>query len=141
MPYYLVYGMEAILPVETEMSSLKVALEQQISETEWAQARFDQLNLLDEKRLRAADHVQAYQRKMARAFRKQVKPRPLQKRDLVLRILRGLVRDPRGKFRPSWSGPDVIRELTLEGAAWLTDLNGNQFSEPTSVDQLKKYYV
>ncbi|RVW88259.1 hypothetical protein CK203_038639 [Vitis vinifera] len=36
-----VYGMEAILPVETEMSSLKVALEQQISETEWAQARFD----------------------------------------------------------------------------------------------------
>ena len=46
---------------------LRVALEQQISETEWAQAIFDQLNLLDEKRLRAADHVQTYQRKMARA--------------------------------------------------------------------------
>ncbi|RVW58608.1 hypothetical protein CK203_114043 [Vitis vinifera] len=55
---------------------------------------FDQLNLLDEKRLRAADHVQAYQRKMARAFKKRVKPRPLQKGDLVLRILRGLVGDP-----------------------------------------------
>ena len=39
---------------------LRVALEQQISETEWAQARFDQLNLLDERRLRVADHVQAY---------------------------------------------------------------------------------
>ncbi|RVW22347.1 hypothetical protein CK203_108743 [Vitis vinifera] len=26
-------------------------------------------------------------------------------------------------------------------AAWLTDLDGNQFSEPTNVDQLKKYYV
>ncbi|RVW66758.1 hypothetical protein CK203_066141 [Vitis vinifera] len=35
----LVYGMEAVLPVETEMGSLRVALEQQISETEWAQAR------------------------------------------------------------------------------------------------------
>ncbi|RVW15324.1 hypothetical protein CK203_085592 [Vitis vinifera] len=34
-----------------------------------------------------------------------------------------------------------IRELTLEGAAWLMDLDGNQFSEPTNVDQLKKYYV
>ena len=123
------------------MGSLRVALELQISETEWAQARFDQLNLLDEKKLRVADHVQPYQRKMARAFKKQVKPRPLQKGDLVLSILIGLVGDPRGKFRPSWSGPDVIRELTLEGAAWLTDLNGNQFSEPTSVDQLKKYYV
>ena len=141
MPYSLLYGMKAILLVQTEMSSLKVALDQQISETEWAQARFDQLNLLDEKRLRATDHVQAYQRKMARAFRKQVKPRPLQKRDLLLRILRGLVRDPRGKFRPSWSGPYVIRELTSEGVAWLTDLDGNQFSKPTNVDQLKKYYV
>ncbi|RVW75857.1 Retrovirus-related Pol polyprotein from transposon 297 [Vitis vinifera] len=74
-PYSLVYGMEAVLPVETEMGSLRVALEQQISETEWAQARFDQLNLLDERRLRAADHVQAYQRRMARAFKKRVKPR------------------------------------------------------------------
>ncbi|RVW70151.1 hypothetical protein CK203_057153 [Vitis vinifera] len=59
------------------MGSLRVALEQQISETEWAQARFDQLNLLDKSRLRAADYVQAYQRNMARAFRKRVKPRPL----------------------------------------------------------------
>ena len=140
-PYSLVYGMEAVLPVETEMGSLRVALEQQISETEWAQARFDQLNLLDERRLRAADHAQAYQRKMARAFKKRVKPRPLQKGDLVLRILRGLIGDPRGKFRPSWSRPYVIRELTPEGAAWLTNLDGNQFSKPTNVDQLKKYYV
>ena len=78
---------------------------------------------------------------MARAFRKWVKPRPLQKRDLVLRILKGLVGDPRGKFRLSWSGPYVIQELTLEGAAWLIDLDGNQFSKSTNVDQLKKYYV
>ena len=61
--------------------------------------------------------------------------------DLVLRILRGLVGDPRGKFRPSWNGPYVIRELTPKGVAWLIDLDGNQFSELTNVDQLKKYYV
>nr|CAN64956.1 hypothetical protein VITISV_026345 [Vitis vinifera] len=57
-----------------------------------------------------------------------VKLRPFQKGDLVLRILRGLVGDPRRKFRPSWSGPYVVRELTPEGAAWLTDLDANQFS-------------
>ena len=33
-PYSLVYGMEAILPIEIEMGSLRVTLEQQISETE-----------------------------------------------------------------------------------------------------------
>ncbi|RVW30333.1 hypothetical protein CK203_103719 [Vitis vinifera] len=56
-PYPLVYGMEVVFPIETEMSSLRVALEQQISKTEWAQALFDQLNLLDGRRLRAVDHV------------------------------------------------------------------------------------
>ena len=33
-PYFLVYGMEVGLPVEIEMGSLRVALEQQISKTE-----------------------------------------------------------------------------------------------------------
>ncbi|KAL6325032.1 hypothetical protein AAG906_022122 [Vitis piasezkii] len=56
-----------------------------IPKAEWAQARLDQLNLLDERRLKAADHV-----------------------------IRGLIRDPRGKFKPNWSGPYFIRELTLE---------------------------
>ena len=59
-PYSLVYGMEAVLLVEIEMGSLRVALEQQIPEADWAQARLYQLNLLDERRLRAADHVRAY---------------------------------------------------------------------------------
>ena len=99
------------------------------------------MTLLDERRLRAVDHVQAYQKKMARAFKKRVKPRRFQAGDLVLRVLRGLVTDPRGKFRPNWSGPYIIAELTPEGAAWLMDLDGNRFSEPTNVDQLKKFYV
>nr|CAN69379.1 hypothetical protein VITISV_019749 [Vitis vinifera] len=59
-PYFLVYGMEVVLPVEIEMGSLRVALEQQILEANWAQAQLDQLNLLDERRLRAVDHVHAY---------------------------------------------------------------------------------
>ena len=78
---------------------------------------------------------------MVHAFKKQVKPRPLWIGDLVLKVIRGLIRDPRGKFRPNWSGPYFIRELTLKATTWLMDLDGNRFSEPTNVDQLKKYYV
>ena len=91
--------------------------------------------------MRAVDHVQAYQRKMTYAFRKRVKPRKFQKGNLVLKVLRGLISDLRGKFRPSWSEPYVIQDLTREGAAWLIDLNRNQFSEPVNVDQLKKFYM
>ena len=78
---------------------------------------------------------------MTLAFRKMVKPRKFQKGDLVLKVLRGLINDSRGKFRPNWSGPYVIRDLTQEGAAWLTDLEGNKFTEPVNVDQLKRFYA
>lgn len=41
--------------VELEMGSLRVTMEQQIWETEWAQAQFDKLSVLDKRRLRAAN--------------------------------------------------------------------------------------
>ena len=53
------------------------------------------MNLLDEKRLKAIDYIHAYQRKMVCAFRKRVKPKKFQRGDLVLRVLRGLINDPR----------------------------------------------
>ncbi|RVW86214.1 hypothetical protein CK203_046126 [Vitis vinifera] len=144
-PYSLVYGMDAVLPVEIEMGSLRVALEQQISEADWAQTRLDQLNLLDERRLRATYHVirglirdprgklrpnwsEPYFRQRSDEFifsfisRRQGKiaeiiDRPLQRGDSVLRVIRGLIRDPRGKFKPNWREPYFIRELTPEGVA------------------------
>ena len=76
---------------------------------------------------------------MTHAFIKRVQPRKFQKGDLILKVLRGLLGG--GKFRPTWSGPYVIRDLTREGAAWLTNLDGNQFMEPVKVNQLKKFYA
>ena len=78
---------------------------------------------------------------MTRAFRKRVRPRKFHRGDLVLKVLRGLINDPRGKFRPSWSQPYVIQYLTREGAARLTYLDGNQFTELVNVDQLKRFYM
>ena len=78
---------------------------------------------------------------IAHAFKKRVKPKLIQRSDLVLKVIRGLIKDPRRKFKTNWSRPYFIMELTSEGAAWLMDLDGNQFLKPTNVDQLKKYYV
>ena len=52
-PFSLVYGMEAVLPIEVEISSLRVLMEAKLEEAEWVQARYDQLNLIEEKRLKA----------------------------------------------------------------------------------------
>ena len=81
-PYSLVYGMEAVLIAEIEAGSLRIILESQISEAEWAKAQYEQLILTDEKRLKALNHVQRYRRRMARAFNKKVGPRNLKKKGI-----------------------------------------------------------
>ena len=58
-----------------------------------------------------------------------------------MRVIRELIRDPRGKFISNWSEPYFIRELIPEGVAWLMDLDGNRILKPTNVDKLKKFYV
>ena len=45
-PFLLVYEMEAVLPIEVEIPSLRILMEVKIEEAEWIQARYDQLNLM-----------------------------------------------------------------------------------------------
>ena len=66
---------------------------------------------------------------MTYAFRKRVNPKKFQKGDLVLKVLRGLISDPRGKFRPTWSVSYVIQYLTRDGATWLKNLDRKLFKE------------
>lgn len=61
-PFSLVYEMEAVLPIEVEIPSLRVLSELKLEEAEWIQSRYDQLNLIEEKRLRAIRHGQMYQK-------------------------------------------------------------------------------
>ncbi|XP_074289328.1 uncharacterized protein LOC141614482 [Silene latifolia] len=139
-PYSLVYGMEAI-SIELEIPSLRIALESQIPEVDWVQARYEELLLIDEKRLAALNQVQLYQRRISRSFNKKVRARNLKDGDLVLKEIRAPVRDPRGKFKPNWAGPYIIKKILKGGAVQLTDIEGVEFSQLTNLDQLKKYHV
>ena len=55
-PYSLVYGMEAFLPIEVEIPYLQVLREVELEEAKWVQARYEQLNLIEEKRMKAIWH-------------------------------------------------------------------------------------
>jgi hypothetical protein len=139
-PYSLVYGMEAVLPIELEVPSLRVMIENEINEADWLSDRFSELMLFDERRLRALYHIQGYQRRIARAFNKKVKSRDLIEGDMVVKEIRAPIFDPRGKFRPKWAGPYIIKTILDGGAAVILDLDGNEFSNLVNLDQLKRYY-
>jgi len=50
-PYSLVYKMEAVVPLEVEIPSLKVLMESRLDEAEWAKKQYEQLNMISERRL------------------------------------------------------------------------------------------
>ena len=63
----------------------RTLLESEILEADWLQSRYDQLCILDEKRLKALYHIQGYQRRLGKAFDKKVRIRDLKLGDLVLK--------------------------------------------------------
>ena len=48
-PYSLVYGIEAVLPTEVEIPSLRIFSQVELLEAKWACAWYEQLNMIDEK--------------------------------------------------------------------------------------------
>ncbi|PKI72784.1 hypothetical protein CRG98_006813 [Punica granatum] len=64
---------------------MRVLAESELEEAEWAKQRYEQLNLIDEKRQTALCHGQCYQQRMARAFNARVRHREFNPGDLVLR--------------------------------------------------------
>jgi len=72
-------------------------METKLEEVEWVQARYDQLNLIDEKRLAIVCHGQLYQNIMKKAFDKKVHPREFREGDLVVKKIIYVQKDHRGK--------------------------------------------
>lgn len=112
-PYSLIYGMEAVIPIEIQVASLRVAVHQSITEDENARIKLEELDLLDEKCLAAQQRLQSYQARILPAFDKQVKYRSFKKGDMVLMLKRPIVvtRRTGGKFEPKWDGPYVVKEV------------------------------
>ena len=91
--------------------------------------------------MKAMYHSQLYQKRIARAYNKKIKPRKIKERDLVLKLTRPIMIDPRCKFKPNWEGPYLAKKLFFKGAAILSDLEGNKFREPINMDKLKKNFL
>ena len=101
--------MESNLPIEMGVHSLRIALESEIPEVDWLQSRYDQLCMLDEKRLKALYHIQGYQRRLRKAFDKKVRAKDLKLGDLVLKEIRVLIQETNKKFKKNWVGLYIIK--------------------------------
>ena len=82
-PFSLVYGCEAVIPLEIQMPLLWVTLATKMTKEDNNRLRLQELGALDEKRLQTQQQIELYQARISRAFNKKVKQRVFRKGDLV----------------------------------------------------------
>jgi hypothetical protein len=138
-PFQLVYGMEAVLPIECQVPSLKLVV-QLLPDTSPLEERLLYLEQLDEQRRDAALDNKAHKQKFKCQYDWSISPRIFSEGDLVL--VYDQDKDPlgAGKFKPMWFRPFIVKEVLKMGAYRLVDFEGNSLAEPRNGLYLKKYY-
>jgi transposase InsO family protein len=134
-PFFMVYGAEAVLPPELTMRSPRVTAYNEILQE---QARREDVDLLEEGRVRAALRAARYQQTLRRYHQRQVRARSLQVGDLVLRRVQ--TRENLDKLSPMWEGPYLVTGTPRPGCVRLATEDGTPLPNPWNIEHLRKFY-
>ncbi|XP_072086570.1 uncharacterized protein [Arachis hypogaea] len=134
-PFRLVYGSEAMIPLEISQESIRTYIDNQ------DEARRTELDIFEEVRDIATLKQRATQQTIARQYNKSVKSRSFVKGDLVLRKTEAARKPPsHGKLAANWDGPYRISEVLGNGAYILELIDGKVLPNTWNVSSLKKFY-
>ena len=123
MPFFIVYGAEAVLPSDIRHDSPRVVA---YVEADNEKARQYALDLLDEERDLAAAHSAIYQQDLRCYHSHRVKTRTFQEGDLVLRLIQD--QTDMHKLSPPWEGPFVVSKNLNNGSYYLIDIRDHKDS-------------
>ncbi|KAL0395514.1 UNVERIFIED_CONTAM: hypothetical protein Slati_4517600 [Sesamum latifolium] len=140
-PYALIYGVEAVLPLEQQIPSLRIAIQEGLIEEENAHIGLEELEALAEKRLEA-QRLECYQARLSKTFNKKVRLRSFQVGDLVLVVRRPIIttHQTKNKFLPKWDDPYIVKEAYINSAYKLVAEDGLRIG-PINGKFLKRYYA
>jgi len=133
--------MEVVLPFKVEVPSLRILAESGLKESEWAQARFNQLNLIEGKPLASMSHGRLYRKRVKNAFDMKVRMRRFSEGDLVLKKVSQALKDNRGKWAPNYEGSFIVKRAFSGGTLVLTNMDGEELPSPVNSDVVKRYYA
>ena len=128
-PFQLVYGLEATLPIECEIPSLKLAIEL-LPNTTPLEERLLYLESLDETRRLASLAIEAQKKRVKTHFDHTVHPHSFVEGDLVLLYDQANDKLGAGKLEPMWLGPYIVKRVLQKGAYELIDYEGNPLDKP-----------
>ncbi|CAN6712994.1 unnamed protein product [Malus baccata var. baccata] len=140
-PYALTFGQDAVLPVEINVSSVRIQNQFGLHSEEYIEAMCQGIEDLDVARIEALNQIQEGKKAVARAYNKKVKMKSFQEEDSVWKTVLPLGAQLKGfgKWSPTWEGPFIISRVLDRGGYYLADLKGNRQKHPINVKFLKKY--
>ena len=112
-PFTLTYGMEAIIPTEIEMPTLRTEIPEEAN----VEALARNLDIIEELREAAVVLMSSYQQRTTNLYNRQVRQCAYQAEDLVLRkVYENTIDLTTYKFQPNWESPYTIVRVGLAGS-------------------------
>jgi hypothetical protein len=140
--FVLVYGQEAILPMEVNLDTLRIDRQDELSTVDYQNLMRDRLDEVSDERVNALGDIERDKLRVARAYNKRVKEKSFQVRDLVWKMILpiGSRSNKLGKWSPNCEGPYRIEEVILGNSYMVQSIQGTSMPRTLNGKYLKKYY-
>jgi len=133
-PFFMVYGREAILPIEEFKNGEDFGKNAIIKRT------YDLINLVDE-RIKALENIERSQEQQKNRHDIKIKKEiRFEIGDKILLKDAAKEKQWTGKLSPKWKGPYYIHEIIGKGAYKLRTLEGKVLKTSYNIKHLKKYF-
>ena len=141
-PFELVYGQEAVLPVEVNLNALRLARQNDLSAVDYHNLMMDRIDEVADERLKALREIEKDKVRVAKAYNKKVKEKSFQIGDLVWKTILpiGSKDNKFGKWSPNWEGPYKVIEIVPGNSYVVQNLQGDRLPKALNGKYLKKYY-
>jgi len=141
-PFELVYGQEAVLPVEVNLDAYRLAKQNDLSAVDYHDLMIDNIDEVNDKRLQALKEIEKDKLRVARAYNKKVRPKSFQVGELVWKTILplGTKSNKFGKWSPAWEGPYKIVKVIFGNSYMVETLQGESLPRALNGRYLKKYY-
>ncbi|XP_016195444.1 uncharacterized protein LOC107636453 [Arachis ipaensis] len=102
-----------MLPIDINLQSIRVARQDEIPVVDYWNSLYDELNELDDERLRALERVIRRKDVMSKSYNRRVKAKTFAVGDLVWKTILPMEEKSKtyGKWSPTWEGPYVIDKI------------------------------
>ncbi|GJY82807.1 reverse transcriptase domain-containing protein [Tanacetum coccineum] len=137
-PFSLTYGTEAVIPAEIGMPTYRTAVVDAVHNDEELRLNLD---LLEERRERAAIREAKAKLKMTKYYNARVRGVTFRPGDFVYRSNDASHAVDGGKLGPKWEGPYEVTEALGDGAYRLRSMNGTVLPRTWNIANLKKCYL